>query len=289
MKAARLCVAFAVAWCMQAGTSYALEDWLDKLSGPGRFWGLSVPYRFVCFSKSTAQDDFRMFALPAAGSPLTADALALSGERDKTYVTWMSPLEQAAGIFPSHHRTAPTLPATRNATTLAEYRAAKAQYDCSIDQRVHSYFSVSPGVYWSTKNRLFPADPKNGRYRVWILHADVEYVYRLNRYFDINAGIGFNRFSGDVFSSFTRVSLAPIGIHFAPFGKRDDQLARSLRFGVGITSFVGGFDAEDFCNVDPVTCAGVNANFTSEKERLFKYFVDVDPVLFRRLFGKIVN
>jgi hypothetical protein len=289
MKAARLGVVFAVAWCMQMGTAHAAEDWLDKLSGPGRFWGLSLPYRFVCFSRASAQSDFRTFALPPAGQPLTAEARALAGEAEKTYVTWMSPIEQAAGVFPSRHRSEPVPPSARDATTLPAYRVDEARYDCSIDQRVHSYFSLSPGIYWSTRNRLFPDDPKNGKYRVWILHADLEYVYRLNRYFDINAGIGLNRFSGDVFSSFSRVSLAPIGIHFAPFGKRDDQLARSLRLGVGITSFVGGFDASDFCNVDPVTCAGVRANFTSEKERLFKYFIDLDPVLLRRLFGKDVN
>jgi hypothetical protein len=293
MKATRVCVVFALAWCLQTGTSYAVEDWLDHLSGPGRFWGFSVPYRFLCLSKASGQENFRKLGLPgdgvappAGGVTLSPEAVEVLREGDRTFVTWMSPLEQAAGIFPSHPPDAIDVPTPLTRESAAAYRRGKARYDCQIDQRVHSYLSVSPGFYWSKKNRLFPADPKNSLYRVWIWHADLEYVYRLNRYFDVNAGIGFNRFSGDVFSSFTRVSLTPIAIHFAPFGKRDDQLARALRVGVGITSFVGGFDATDFCNVDPVTCAGVNANFTSEKERLFKYFVDLDPAFFKWLFNR---
>jgi hypothetical protein len=279
MKAARFGVAFAVAWCMQMGTSYALEDWLDKLSGPGPFWGLSLPYRFVCFSKANDQTDFRTIPQLAA----------LDMDADRAFVTWMTPTQQAAGVFPSTiPKPVPTLaPGTLTATQQLAYRRAQAQRDCYIDQRVHSYVTLSPGFYRSLKNRLFPADPKNDDYRVTILHLDATYTFRLNRVVDIGAGVGVSRFSGEVFDPFTRASLTPIYFYFSPIAFRgDSQISRALRFGVGLSTYVGDFTASDFCNKSGVSCAGIDASFMSERERLLKWSIDVDPVLLLYLFGK---
>jgi hypothetical protein len=283
MKAARLCVAFAIAWSMQMGTSYALEDWLDKLSGPGPFWGLSVPYRFVCFSKSNDQTDFRRVPAVAAfdTDPLTDN---------QTFVTWMTPSQQAAGIVPwtiPKAVTAPAAAAILSAQEQRTYRENQAHRDCYIDQRVNSYVTLSPGFYRSFKNRLFPADPKNDDYRVTILRLDAMYTFRLNRVVDIAAGVGVGRFSGEVFNSFTRASLTPIYVYFAPIAfHRDSQISRALRFGIGLSTYVGDFSASDFCNKSGVSCAGIDASFVSEKERLLKWSIDVDPVLFLYLFGK---
>ncbi|HLG57847.1 MAG TPA: hypothetical protein VI485_21055 [Vicinamibacterales bacterium] len=282
MRAARVFVAFAVIWSMQLGVSYALEDFLDKLSGPGPFWGFSLPYRFVCFSRSNDQTDFRTVpALAAFDTNPQTDS--------KTFVTWMTPTQQAAGVFPSSIPTpVPTPgPGTLTQSQQSGYRREQARRDCYIDQRVNSYVTLTPGFYRSFKNRLFPADPKNDDYKVTILRLDAIYTFRLNRVVDIGAGVGVGRFSGEVFNSFTRASVTPIYVYFAPLAFRgDNQVSRALRFGIGLSTYIGDFTASDFCNKSGVSCAGIDARFVSEKERLLKWSIDVDPVLLLYLFGK---
>ena len=282
MKAIRFVVVFAVAWCMQAGMSFAMEDWLDKLSGPGPFRGHGVGYRFLCVSNAADQEDFRMVSLtgPTTGTPFV--------EKESTLVTWLGPHERSAFVIPRKLPDKVPSPATPpNPASLREYRKMVAEVDCKSDLRLRGYASVTGLFNQSYKNNLFPADPDNGRYRVRILDLSVGYTVRLNRALDVGASFGLSRFSGKVFDPFYRHSLTPISLEFSPLAvPRDGERVRAIKVGVAATTFFPGFEASDFCDRGPAACAGIR-EFKSSVELIPRVYVVVDLSLFSKITAAV--
>lgn len=243
MRLTRLLALVGIAWWMQTGTSYA-ADWLDKLSGPGPFWGLSLHYRFACISSPPANEKI---------------------------VTWLSPVNRSSGILPI------VSPASRGNSA-----EAAAAFNCSWDQEVHSYLTANIGFRQSFQNELFPGDPHNDLYRVRILDMGVTYAYRVSSAVDLSVTASLNRFTGDAFDPLYRAAITP-GVVIAPFAfTSNTQRSRAFGIGAGWTMFSPGFDAADFCNRPSVSCAGINTRFKSRMELIPQITVFLDPVIFRK-------
>ena len=258
MKTARVCVALAVAWCMQVGVAHAYVDFWDRLSGPGPFVGFVIPYRFLCVSQGSDQARFRQ--PPGA-----------STQPDETFATWIGPFDAASNFIP-----------VRTPPSGAANAREQARLDCLHDERLRGYSILTTTFFGSTSNRLFPSDPDNSRYGVRITHVEWAYAIRLHDTLDVSAAVGFSRFSGEVFDPFWRPSLTPIVVRFAPLAfKWPNQKGRSLKIALGLVTHFDGFDAADFCNIDAVTCANVDTSFRSNRERILRVGVEINPVWFR--------
>ncbi len=268
MKAVRFVLVLVIAWGMQSGVSYAMADWLDKLSGPGPFRGWTVSYRFLCVTNTADQTSFRKVSITDA----TLD------EQGRTVATWLGPHERTAFVVP---RRAPMVdqnpPSMLTEAGLRDYRKGVAETDCKRDQRLRGYVSVTAGLYNSYENQLFPNDLSNHDHRVRISELSVTYTRRLQKALDVYAGVGISRFSGPAFDTFYHGSFTPLGLEFAPVAlKNDGTTSRVLKFGVALTTFFPGFDSHDFCNPDIVSCAGIRADFKSRAELIPKLSVTVD-------------
>lgn len=259
MKAIRLSVAFAIAWSVQGGVSYAAADWLDRLSGPGKFWGIVGSYRFLCVSKSQDQDNFNV-RFPGTQEP------------QRTLVSWLSPIHRGSGILPV------ITPEEATSTDVRARQQQTADYNCAFDRRLRGYATTTVGWYWSKTNNLFPQDPDNDLYQVKIFRWTGDYAVRLHPALDVGAGAGLGRFSGDAFDSFSRWFVTPLSIEFSPAALiADTQKHRAVGVGFALTWF-GDFDEQDFCT--GANCAGIR-NFTSRREIVPRFFVTFDWAVLR--------
>jgi hypothetical protein len=278
MRFVRVAVVFLVASSLQCGVSYAVVDWLDKLSGPGPFTGLVFQYRFACLSAASDQSDF---------GHLDGASRFRPGEKDLDpevhFLTFQSPFARSSGLIPIKPATEieDTDKPRANVSTFRHdielYRIKKARRDCDTDT-TSKYLAFTFGHFWSKENTLFP-DSENDRYQVGLQQYEVAYGIRLNRSLDLLTSAGIAVFQGDVFPSFTRMSITPVSFDFAPFAIRDDtQRNRAIKFSLAFTMFAPGFEGSDFCR-DDAACATMRP-FQSRWEFIPRLSLKVDPVVF---------
>jgi hypothetical protein len=266
-RAFRFAIAFGVAWCLQAGVSYAEMDWLDRLSGPGPFRGVFVDYRFLCVSNKADQTDFRALNT-------VSDTRDTSG----AVLTWLTPIDRTAlpWIWPRHLPPPVPAPGPLNATRLDEYRRKVAEVDCKSDQRIRGYLIATYRHDGSTENRIVP---NNSKVRIdgWSLG----YVYRMGGAFALSESFGLNRFYGPAFAPFYRASVTPL-LEFFPLATASDApFSHSLRFVMGATMFLKGFDTSDFCNRAGFACQRATPFHTSY-ELVPRFGIVIDPSLWRK-------
>ena len=266
MRISRFIILFGIAWTMQAGVCLAVDDWLDKLSGPGPFKnGLYVGYRFMCATNSQDEDNFGRL---------------LPNETSKPYVTWLAPWDRTATVVP---RSAPTLlapPVSPDAAALQRYRENSAHIDCKRDQRVRGYLILTLRRWTTDRNELVIGDPDTRR--VTIKAVDLGYVNRLNGALDVNVAVGLNHFSGPAFGSFDRVS-GNYSLEFAPLAVTSDgPRAHAFKIIVGGRMFYGEFTAADFCTAGKASCA----NTTWRSNGHYELVPTVGLILDTSVWGK---
>ena len=238
MRITRFIILFGIAWTMQAGVCLAVDDWLDKLSGPGPFNGPFIGYRFMCATNFADQENFGRLS---------------ANETSEGHVTWLKPWDRTATIVPRRAPDELTALSSPDAATLRRYREGTADVDCKRDQRLRGYLILTLRRYTTDKNELVIGDADTRK--VTIKAFDVGYVNRLNGALDVNVAIGFNRFSGPAFASFNRYS-GTYALEFAPFAvASDDPRAHAVKVTVGGKMFYGEFTAADFCNPEKAKCA----------------------------------
>ena len=281
MRSIRFAVACWIAWSLQGGVSFAMEDWLDKLSGPGKFREEFIGYRFVCLSHSRDQTDFGK--VPVIDSRTNMPFVEAEGE---VHVTWLTPLDRTATIVWAR---APELvkPDVTTPDTLKAYRKRAAAIDCKRDQRLRGYAIVTLHRAVTDNNDLVAGtdDAKN----VIIKGFDVGYVSRLSGAIDIGLAIGYNHFSGPAFGSFNKASITT-SLDFAPFAiASDDPRAHLVKLTVGGKMFLGGFEASDFCKPEvaralnpAASCANTTWRSYGSYEIVPTIGVILDPSLFRK-------
>lgn len=246
MRGIRFAIAFAVAWSLQAGVSFAAADWLDKLSGPGPFKELFTGYRFGCIA---------------------------AGEDQKPRFTWLKPWERTATVVP---RGVPILQdeidklerrkgGAANVST-EDRRKAEASVACRSDQKVRGYVIATyffkhgvDGYKNGTDDNDLVAGGTDVKH-VGIQGFDLAYFDRLGA-FDLGLGFGFKHFTGLAFGSFTEAYLAP-SLEFAPGAIASDApSAHVVKLTLGAKIFLGGFESSNFCKPErsttehPFTCA----------------------------------
>ena len=279
MKGIRFAVACAIAWVLQGSISFAMEDWLDKLSGPGKFREEFIGYRFLCLSHSVDQTDFGRVIDSRSNMPF------VEGEGE-VLATWLTPVDRTATVVPAG---APDLlkPAVTTPEALRAYRKQAAAIDCKRDQRLRGYAIVSVRRAVTDNNDLVAGtdDAKH----VTIKGFDVGYVSRLTGAIDIGLAIGLNRFSGPAFGSFNKASITT-SLDFAPFAiSSDDPRAHFVKLTVGGKMFLGGFEASDFCKPEvaralnpAASCANTTWRSYGSYEVVPTIGVILDPSVFRK-------
>jgi hypothetical protein len=205
-----LCVA-----CLAGGAADARAEfdfpWLEKLSGPGPFWGVEVNYRYYCRVGE------------AAASPRG---------------TWMGPLEPGGGII--------NFGDDFDETTYRSAKTAKAL--CLADHKVRAYATVGFHAYRAVRNDL-AVDP--ARNNVHFLGGDWKWSIRLDEALDLSTGIGLSVFGGEGFERFARVRWQPLEVRFYPFvidrDNHDNLRRRALYVTAGVLTFLPGMREQDFC------------------------------------------
>jgi len=218
MRSVRFVLAFALAWAMQAGVSYAETNWWDHLSGPGPFWGGFVDYRFGCFT-----------SVPRSERP----------DQQQTVFTFLAPSDRTA--LPWFAKRA--APAAQPSS--AEPRAMAANR-CKRDE-LHDALILSLRWNQSYTNELTPRNSEGEEARVRIAGLEFGHVRRLKRGWSLRNTIGINRFSGDQFTTFYNGSNT-IALEFAPYAVDDVSASRWIKIIAGATILYGGFEASAFCN-----------------------------------------
>jgi len=250
MRGIRFAIAFAVAWSLQAGVSFAAADWLDKLSGPGPFKELFAGYRFLCISNSADQQ----------GAP--------AGNNGEVLTTWLRPWDRTATVIPAPVPTFESaLQKLRDRkgndyqVTDLDRRKVRASLDCRSDQRLRGYlvanvfYKRAPGFFTSgtDDNDLVEGDVDVKH--VGIVGFDVGYVNRLSNAFDIGLAVGFKHFTGLAFGSFDKVYFAPT-LEFAPGAiASDGRSAHVVKVVIGARMFLGEFESSNFCKPELSTAA----------------------------------
>ncbi len=248
MRGVRFVVAFAVAWGMQVGVSYAEADWWDHLSGPGPFWGLFVDYRFGCFSS-------------IAPNPERQD-------QQVTTFTFLKPWDRTALPWITK-RTAPLVPQGADPRTLAAVR-------CKRDE-LHDALILS--FHWdqSYTNQVTPRNSEGEEAKVRITGVEFGHVRRLTRGWNLRNTLGINRFSGDQFTTFYN-GANTIALEFAPYAVTDVSPSRWVKVIMGATILYGGFEASAFCNrtASNPQCAQVTPrHFGTEVIPTVKFVIDL--------------
>jgi len=238
-KAIRCFVGFAVAWSLQTGVSFAEADWLDRASGPGPFKGFFVHYRLLCVSGEQPK--------PVQPAP--------NGD---IHFTFLTPFDRTASAL---HLLA-VAAGKRDEVNLASNDPKTA---CRSDNRNgRGYFEVVYNRLASVSNELVEGGPQ-----VHILSYEAAYVSRLTRAFDVRLALAKNHIdphrrgwfgdfdkdkAQDAFNSFTRMSVSP-SVIWSPLAMGgDSKWAHLVQVQGGVTIFVGGFHAQDFCNTGVKRC-----------------------------------
>ena len=257
MRAIRLVLACVIAWGMQAGVSFAENDWWDHWSGPGPFRGLFVTYRYLCLSNTSDDPDFRK---------------TIADEKPQVRHTLLSPIDRTASWLGAFSKTpkfndvlrAQTEQEQRTATTedrlkearLKEARLkAQAIVDCKSDEKVRGYLFATYRRAVSIHNDLVAVTPDlrtNGQ--VHVHGVDVGYVDRFSRSFDVSLAFGYYNISGRAFDSFQRPSFSPL-LEYSPLaGVVEGEKGHIVKFIVGGTYWFKELNAQQFCNRPIATC-----------------------------------
>jgi hypothetical protein len=96
-------------------------DWLDRLSGPGRFWEVSIDYRFLCKAQ------------------------------DAPHVTWLGVTDRTSFLPIAVPRVVPS----------STDPAATANYNCKLDQHVRRYAIATYRFARSYENNVLPGSTVN--------------------------------------------------------------------------------------------------------------------------------
>jgi hypothetical protein len=217
------CVRFALACLMLVltGVQDASADipWLEKLSGPGPFWGAELEWRLRCRIA-------RAFAKP---DPDT---------QRRIETAFLHPFAPAAGLF--------SLARLKRDDALGALSAKEyAKELCRRDEHVTSYYALGFHYYNSTRNDLVAIDAYD---EVSIFGGDFKYGARLNTALDLGAGLGVSVFKGPAFNTFPRMRVSLAELKFYPLALQDDDLKHRLFFvSAGAVVFVPGFGPRDFC------------------------------------------
>ena len=242
MRAIRFATACAVAWSLQAGVAFAMEDWLDRLSGPGRFHGVFISYRFLCMTNTSDQANFGTLA----GVPRDT-------ERAETVLTFIKPWDRTVFPFRPIPAAVPVPSGVVQPAALHTYRRQQAAHDCLEDQRLRGYFAVAINRYWSYQNHLVVEPEKRA---VHIDGLDFSYVHRLNRAVEVSGMVSVNRLVSATkdgvepgFRTLTNRWAVTPSLLLSPFAVASDgPRVRWLKISVGAMMFFDQFVATDFCN-----------------------------------------
>lgn len=150
-----------------------------------------------------------------------------------------------------------------------------AQAACARDdpRGVKAFVSVEFPIGRSRENQLFPQDPKGDRNRVTLIGVRPVFFVRATPGVDLGAGIGFTRFSGDAFDSFTRVTI-PLRARIVPaaFNGKASR-ATALYIALQGDLYPKMFTAADF---------GARGNWTEDNDFQVSVFLGLDILrLFR--------
>jgi hypothetical protein len=232
--AIRCIVAFAIAWSLQIGVSFAEDDYLDRASGPGPFKGMYLHYRFLCVSRDDTQPNPDFVLL----TPWERTASALN-----------LPVALIHKYTPGS-----------NYNGEAALNATDARGHCRADDKnVRGYFELTYRRAASQENDL--VGPQS---QVHIASYEIAYIDRFTRPLAFSIGTGLNWFDARAtpwfrpwdseddksleFKSFRRISITP-SLIFSPLATAGNgPRAHLIRVQAGATIFVRGFHAQDFCN-----------------------------------------
>jgi hypothetical protein len=199
-------------------TARAADDdgwwgWLERLSGPGKFFGGSYGFSVLCvpqgYTDTTPPDPQPR---PAPGEP---------DPKPKVVVV--------------HGELSPCLKKTPDALKRGL-------------MPVQQLVMVRIGYFSSLSNERFPDAPGDTR-PVHVLEIAATYTYRFHRSFEAGFGAGMLRFSGDGFSSFSRFEVSPAIVSFAPFAVASDHSwAQIVRLRLEETYISKGMTGADFGN-----------------------------------------
>jgi hypothetical protein len=236
-RALRCFIAFGVAWSLQAGVSFAEADWLDRASGFGPDKGFFVHYRFLCVSNP--------------GS---------------VHFTWLKPWDRTASILNApvgaiNHAN----DSLRSFDTQVDTDAKRAEKACKTDMGVRGYFELVYRRAVSLENDLLA-----NHAQVHLSSYELSYVERFSRMFDVSLSAGLNNIDprsrdwfaltkldvapGDSWVPFQRVAVTPSLIWSPLAGAGDHPYAHLIRVQSGVTVFLRGFHAQDFCNTGVTAC-----------------------------------
>lgn len=283
-RAIRCTVAFAVAWSLQAGVSFASADYLDHLSGPGPFGGFDYSYRFLCMTNTGDQPDFGTIK-DATGTTIAERAENVNvrlrfGEHGSIPLLW-----SRFDVMPPDVK-----PEDRTADTQAARRRELAKYFCHNDQYIRAYLAATyrhngndkHSAFFSFFNLLKGDTDKSP---VQIETFEVGYVRRVGP-FDFGETFGLNYLHGAGFSSFWRASATP-AVGFSPFAiLSEGRAARSVTFWIAGHTFFQGFDSSDFCRKDAngnkqIACEGITP-FHTPTEIVPRFSLVINPALWRK-------
>lgn len=224
---------------MTPAPAYAIfgGGWLERLSGPGPFKGLLFDARLLCITgphDSGTSDRGQQLDDESLGSRMTFP-------RDRDARVWFT----GAGC----HFLPPDKPRMEIGVDLGFWKSSENVLD----------YTNRPGL---------TDDDKQVRIRTFLVTADL----RVNRVFDVGAGIGRASFSSDddlLFPSFSRTVSQPMRLTTRPLttfwnGPRSEALV--VRFDA--TKFHGGFTAEDF--------GAVPGTFNEPGEIIWAWSVRID-------------
>jgi hypothetical protein len=228
---------------LSAGVASASQDdgILEHMSGPGPFFRFpSLDIRVVCFTR--VANDNHAVALAPWGHGSTSE-FAFKPYRP---------------------------------TTTGPVQTAKQQ--CSRDENVRGYISVTYAHHTSLENNLFPNNLRDDAFKVKAESATVRFMGRTaNDVVDLGFGASVFWFHGEAFETFTRFAVEPVRISVAPFAALNNT-ARSRAFHVAITPMIllGTVNQDDFCNTS--ACSVAPRQFSSKAETLLMTTVSVDIV-----------
>jgi hypothetical protein len=212
--------------------SFAESDWLDRASGPGPFKGFYLHYRFLCLPKTT--------------------------DNQLTF-KWLTPWDRTASAL---NAPVTAVRLARGATLQTESKTADDA--CKSDTGVRGYFELTYRRAVSLEN-----DVVANHSQVHLVSYEVAYVERFSRAFDFSLGTGLNYIdprrrgwdgeldtSGepDAFTPFRRISVTPSVIYSPLASGGEGPRAHLIRVQAGVTIFLRGFHAQDFCNTGVTRC-----------------------------------
>jgi hypothetical protein len=223
-----LCTGLTFALTPTSATANIIR-WVDKLSGPGPFWGPQFEWRLVCVS----------------GDPETTD-----GEKERVRKLQNDPSRRQAPITPSDYQPKAVIPAIGI--------LGPCMFDRGPENGMRRVsINVGVGILWThnTNDLKYESQLSKKDRTVNMTTLETTAMWRVRRGVDAGPGIGLAWFSGRQFDSFKRVALIPVRIDYRPFdaylgckdpGCGDSTKRRMLNLRFDLTVIPRGFDGKDF-------------------------------------------